>query len=291
MSKANFILTTGAVVLLSGCSSFSLGSRSDDLSSRDIPATRTSISTKYPNNPRNVIAPSARSKEVNPRQGALVDQPTTSSPPTTGTLEDAKSRAALKTRGVSEPIPRSYVNEEVASSATSTGARQVVVDPGQLNHAPATKYEPETPDSSARYTPDTFGDIADQQAPVPDRPRLYTSIPNPSIDTFGDIADQRMPLPDRPRLYTFGPTKPGDTLADVANKLVPSEEVTIAQMMWALYRKNPGAFRNKNINSLKPRSLLHVPELDELRAISHLEAETQIARLHGSIKPKLSATY
>lgn len=98
-------------------------------------------------------------------------------------------------------------------------------------------------------------------------------------------------IPDRPRLYAFGPTKPGSTLADVADQLLPSERVTIAQMMWALYRKNPEAFINKNINSLKPRSLLNVPELDELMAVSRVEAENQITRLRGSVKSKVSAAY
>lgn len=98
-------------------------------------------------------------------------------------------------------------------------------------------------------------------------------------------------IPDRPRLYAFGPTKPGVTLADVADQLLPSARVTIAQMMWALYRKNPDAFVNKNINSLKPKSLLNVPELDELMAISRADAETQITRLHGSFKTKISASF
>ena len=106
------------------------------------------------------------------------------------------------------------------------------------------------------------------------------------------LAKHTTPLiPNRPRLYAFGPTKPGSTLADIADHLLPSSRVTVAQMMWALYRKNPEAFVNKNINNLKPRSLLNVPELDELMAVSRTEAETQIARLHGSLKTKVSASY
>jgi len=61
--------------------------------------------------------------------------------------------------------------------------------------------------------------------------------------------------------------------------------------MWALYRKNPEAFTNKNINSLKAHSLLNVPEMDELLAVSRVEAEAQITRLHGSLKSKVSAAY
>ncbi len=106
------------------------------------------------------------------------------------------------------------------------------------------------------------------------------------------LAKRPAPLiPDRPRLYAFGPTKPGSTLADIANHLLPSTRITVAQMMWALYRKNPEAFVNNNINNLKPRSLLNVPELDELMAISRTDAETQIARLGGSVKGKLNVAY
>lgn len=104
---------------------------------------------------------------------------------------------------------------------------------------------------------------------------------------FAPVTKRSAPeIPDRPRVYKFGPTNRGDTLADVADQLVPSEGVTIAQMMWALYRKNPESFTNKDINRLKPESLLQVPELDELTAISRVEAEAQITRLHGSVKPR-----
>lgn len=270
MFRANFVLATGAVILLSGCSGFSLSNRTDEVSARDTADSRATRSTKYPNNPRSVLAPPARSNDANPRKGTrLAAKSSTSAQPmaTTRATEDTRIHELIEPRGLDEARSNA---EEVAALSTSTGARQTVIDPAQLNLAPVAKHtEPEMPDRSRRYTP----------------------APNPSMDNFGDIADQRMPLPDRPRLYTFGPTKPGDTLADIAYQLVPSEGVTIAQMMWALYRKNPGAFSNKNINNLKPRSLLRVPELDELMAISRLEADTQIARLHGAVKPKVSATY
>lgn len=118
--------------------------------------------------------------------------------------------------------------------------------------------------------------------PVIDLDQLNAAPHNPRTGSL---------IPDRPRVYAFGPTKPGYMLADVAGQLLPSERITIAQMMWALYRKNPEAFVNNDINSLKPRSLLNVPELDELMAISRAEAETQITRLHGSLKTKVSASY
>jgi FimV-like protein len=93
------------------------------------------------------------------------------------------------------------------------------------------------------------------------------------------------------RLYVFGPTRPGATLADVAEQLLPSNSVTVEQMMWALYLKNPDAFMNKNINSLKAHHVLNVPEPGEVAAISRSVAETEISRLRGQAKPKVSAAF
>lgn len=97
-----------------------------------------------------------------------------------------------------------------------------------------------------------------------------------------------------PRLYTFGPTKPGTNLTEIAEVLLPSEEVSVSQMMWALYKKNPEAFVKQHINNIKSNTVLNVPEVDEVMAISRKEADAQIARLRGTGsngKTKVSAIY
>lgn len=117
----------------------------------------------------------------------------------------------------------------------------------------------------------------------------------PTIDRDSENAEllgnrvSMIPTPSRtikrmnaPRLYTFGPTKAGAALAEIAEKLLPSDEVTISQMMWALYKKNPDAFVKKNINNVKANAVLNVPEFDEVMAISRKEADAQITRLRGT---------
>lgn len=82
-------------------------------------------------------------------------------------------------------------------------------------------------------------------------------------------------------LYTYGPIRNRMTLAEVAAIVLPSDQVTVAQMMWALYRKNPKAFVNQDIGNLKPNSTLNVPDLDEVAAIGRMEAEVEIERLRA----------
>ncbi len=90
-------------------------------------------------------------------------------------------------------------------------------------------------------------------------------------------------VPDKSRnvadVYTFGPTKKGMTLSEVAESLLPSEDVSIAQMMWALYKKNKQVFVNEDITRMKSQSVLNVPSLEEIQAISKETAEANLSRL------------
>lgn len=98
-------------------------------------------------------------------------------------------------------------------------------------------------------------------------------------------APSAAPAPARAKsplgLYTYGPIRNRMTLAEVAANVLPSDQVTVAQMMWALYRKNTKAFVNQDIGNLKPNSTLNVPDLDEVTAIGRMEAEVEIERLRA----------
>lgn len=127
------------------------------------------------------------------------------------------------------------------------------------------------------------------------------SIQQPTVDLDTANAAPLIPSPSRavkpsnaPRLYKFGPTRAGTNLAEVAEQLLPSDQVSVTQMMWALFKKNPDAFVKQNINNLKSNSVLNVPEVDEVMAISRKEADAQISRLRGttsSPKTKVSSVY
>lgn len=78
----------------------------------------------------------------------------------------------------------------------------------------------------------------------------------------------------------YGPIKRGETLGKIAASLKP-EGVTLEQMLIGLYRSNPDAFINKNLNLVKSGKILRVPEREELAAVPQQEAlkeyRTQVA--------------
>ncbi len=80
-------------------------------------------------------------------------------------------------------------------------------------------------------------------------------------------------------LYVYGPTKPGSKLEDIADSLIPSNDISLNHMMWALYVKNPNAFVNGDIWRLKEHYILNVPDLEELYRIGEVDAEDQMALL------------
>jgi pilus assembly protein FimV len=67
--------------------------------------------------------------------------------------------------------------------------------------------------------------------------------------------------------------KSGDTLAGIANQYRQSA-VSLDQMLVALYRANPDAFIDKNINRLKAGQILSVPSVDAAAAIGKQEAHS-----------------
>jgi len=69
--------------------------------------------------------------------------------------------------------------------------------------------------------------------------------------------------------------KSGDTLGAIAGRRTPSD-VSLDQMMMALYRANPTAFINNNINRLKTGAVLKMPSADEARNISQTEARKEV---------------
>lgn len=72
---------------------------------------------------------------------------------------------------------------------------------------------------------------------------------------------------------TYGPLRNGETLWTIAPKVKPSDNLTRHQMIIALLRYNPHAFRlSCNINSLKIKQTLTIPSLADIEQISHAEA-------------------
>ncbi|QQZ27965.1 hypothetical protein HMY34_03890 [Thiothrix subterranea] len=87
-----------------------------------------------------------------------------------------------------------------------------------------------------------------------------------------EAPSQQAAVPTRNRTYRV---KSGDTLFRVASRLQRSG-VSNDQMMMALFRANPGAFVDKNINNLRAGAVMKAPGNDTIKAVSQAEARRQI---------------
>jgi pilus assembly protein FimV len=71
-------------------------------------------------------------------------------------------------------------------------------------------------------------------------------------------------------------TERGDTLYAIARQMKP-DNVSVEQMLAALYRSNQGAFDGKNMNRLKVGKIIRMPDQATLNAISNQQAKNLVA--------------
>jgi pilus assembly protein FimV len=74
---------------------------------------------------------------------------------------------------------------------------------------------------------------------------------------------------------SYGPVKKGDTLNKIATEVKP-QDVSLEQMLVALYRENQSAFVGNNMNRLKTGQILKVPSAEDVSKIEQKEARTEI---------------
>ena len=83
------------------------------------------------------------------------------------------------------------------------------------------------------------------------------------------------PESDDQRGIYYGPVNQGDTLSDIARQVSPLG-VSLNQVLIAMFRANRDAFIEDNINLLKVGVVLHIPDREEIAAISQSEANQEV---------------
>lgn len=118
------------------------------------------------------------------------------------------------------------------------------------------------PESSVQQSPQPV----QSTAPSTIKNQIGTRIPQPYIPESKD----KSVLSANSSVY--GPVKKTDTAWSIANnirKLYPAQGVSTRKVMQALYRKNPRAFVNGQLNNLLAGSRLAIPSLDEIKATNN----------------------
>ncbi|HQR52820.1 MAG TPA: FimV/HubP family polar landmark protein, partial [Burkholderiales bacterium] len=74
---------------------------------------------------------------------------------------------------------------------------------------------------------------------------------------------------------SYGPVKAGDTLSGIARTSKPGD-VSLDQMLVALFKSNPQAFAGKNMNRLKTGTILRMPDPSEVAATGPADASKEV---------------
>ncbi|WP_409439441.1 FimV/HubP family polar landmark protein [Psychromonas sp. GE-S-Ul-11] len=70
----------------------------------------------------------------------------------------------------------------------------------------------------------------------------------------------------------YGPVSANETLWSISNKLRPNTDVSVYQTLVAIYKTNPSAFRNGDINKIIASSVIDVPSLSVISQQTNAEA-------------------
>ncbi len=148
-----------------------------------------------------------------------------------------------------------------------------LLDPPGLQLAPSAVTAPVV--TAPAVTSPSAASAPPAATPAPDT----TAAPAPVARA--PVARRPAPAPAAPATATNQyPVKQGDTLNGIARNVRP-EGVSLEQTLMGLYRANPDAFINSNINQLRAGKILNVPEREQLAAIEQ-GAAAQEVRVHAS---------
>ena len=78
----------------------------------------------------------------------------------------------------------------------------------------------------------------------------------------------------------YGPTARLDTLSEIADKTRPDKSINLNKMMIAIFRANPEAFINQNINGLKGGYVLRIPDEAMINELTSTEALEKVRSHH-----------
>ena len=80
----------------------------------------------------------------------------------------------------------------------------------------------------------------------------------------------------------YGPTARADTLSQIADKTRPDKSINLNKMMIAIFRANPEAFINQNINGLKGGYVLRIPDEAMINELTAAEALNKVRSHHAA---------
>jgi pilus assembly protein FimV len=166
--------------------------------------------------------------------------------------------------------PAGRIQREYPILLDPPGYSQARVAPPTVAAAPASR-APETPPASAPAA--SSAPSASEPAAAPG---AAAAAPSGGPSAQAELSTP----PGAPRETaasgdTYGPIQKGETLRKIAEETKPAD-VSLDQMLVALYRENQGAFINNNMNRMKTGQILRVPSAEEVSKIEAKDANQEI---------------
>jgi FimV-like protein len=126
-------------------------------------------------------------------------------------------------------------------------------------------------DLAARRAKNTLSTFVLKPSEALPRDSLPGTIPAPTAVAPTPVA----PAADADQ-YTI---KPGDSLSLIAQQFRHARNASAQQAMVAIFRANPGAFINNNINIIKSQYTIKIPDAAQMQQLSASEARNQFNQL------------
>ena len=196
--------------------------------------------------------PSPPVAEAPPAEVQKAETPTEEVPPVVAQPEEPKAPEELK----AEATPP---QEEIAKAT-----------PPAETLPEETKLGP--PEVSQRVVPEEFA--GPKVEPLEAAPKEEIARA-PGEETA--VAPEPMPAPESAQAaMSEYNVKRGDTLWAIAEKArADDKDVTVEQVILAIYRTNKGAFFGNNVNNLKAGKILKIPEREEVEAVASPQARRE----------------
>ena len=140
--------------------------------------------------------------------------------------------------------------------------------------APAMSAAPQPPQPVARPAPAPVAPSVAAAAPAPERRAAPRPVDAPSPAPRAAAAPAPAPVPAAAGADKYT-VRPGDSLSRIAKTLQP-QNVSLDQMLVALFRGNPDAFVGNNMNRLKAGQVLNVPSADSAQQVTTSDAREVI---------------
>ena len=150
----------------------------------------------------------------------------------------------------------------------------ILLDPPGFSAKMAPRAAP-PPVAAAPTPPPAVAPAASPSQPATTASTAPATTGSPSARVEMGSARTSTPPPATAAGETYGPVQKGETLRKIAGEVKPSN-VSMEQMLVALYRENQGAFVDSNMNRLKAGQILKVPSADDTAKIADREANREI---------------